>query len=765
MRGISLLLLIIHLILSPKLIAPTAKGLFGEPEKPGSRTENPWIRSNPGGGGWFNTVKAGPDGMILAASDLSGFYRSQDGGRTWDVIGATQGLKTTHASAIGFHPTAPHIILLGTEEGIYRSTDRGEHVAQVLDSGYITDIALSPANPDIGYAAWHSEWDLATGQIYRTTDSGQTWSRVSQNLPHGLRILKIALDPHDTNTLYLLSGEGRFAAGPKVVYRSTDGGLHWTRIASNLGDVMDVATAPDISGRVYITTYDADPDGPGDLFRSDNRGRTWSHIARRGGRIWLVPGRPQIIRLIDPFHQFPWDDRNGVWESVDGGHTWKRVSRVDDWDTGWTHAYWAYNSEVQAIGEDLSDPKRLYMATSQFIFTTDNEGRHFYNIYTEEVAPGRWQSRGVDNVVMFGMAISEVEPWHIYLGYFDIGCWHSPDNGVSWENCNDLASTGDWEGNGGNTTTLLADPHRRGVVWTAQAPSWDEAGTLLRSTNYGKQWTAARGLPPAPLMGLSLDRTSAENRRTLFITAQGDVYRSTDDGATWQRVFPCGGCRFTAVDPFDGSLVYAGGEKGLWRSTAGGRPGTWEEVGLPEMRGRVRGDVWEYGWEGVFAIAPSPHRRGTVYVAALGEGKGLYRSEDAGRTWRKLWTDDFMRDVAISPRDPNLLVAASSSAYMAGGYDEGSHGILISLDRGRTWRAWNEGMAWPFALTVTFQPHRDTVWAGVPGPGFQKRLLTRHEYYIPYWLAADEPAIDPLVQNPNRRSQAVCQKSIVTWRK
>ena len=75
----------------------------------------PWIRSNPGGGGWFMTIGAGPDGLILAASDLSGFYRSQDRGRTWDVIAAAQGLMTTHASGIGFHPTDPDILFLGTE--------------------------------------------------------------------------------------------------------------------------------------------------------------------------------------------------------------------------------------------------------------------------------------------------------------------------------------------------------------------------------------------------------------------------------------------------------------------------------------------------------------------------------------------------------------------------------------------------------------------------------------------------------------------------
>ena len=692
-----------------------------------------WHRTNPGGGGWFATAKAGPDGLILAASDLSGFYRSRDRGNTWDVIGAAQGLRTTHASGMGFHPTDPDVLLLGTEEGIYLSEDGGDSVFQVLDSGYITDLGLSPDDPRVGYAAYHAEWDAAEAEVYKTTDGGHTWARVSQNLPSGLRILKLFLDPHDADTLYVLSGEGRFASGPAAAFRSTDGGRTWTAVGQGLGKILDLGLSPDVTDRVYLSVLDPDGDDAGALYRSDDRGTTWTHLTNRGGRIWIQSAQPEIIRLIDPYHQFPWDDRNGVWESTDGGKRWTRVSKVEDWDQGWTGAYWAYNTDLRSLGDDLSDPEWLIWADSQFMFATDDGGRHFFNIYTDEVEPGRWRSRGIDNVVMFDLAISEAAPQHIYLGYFDIGCWHSPDGGYSWENCNDVASTGDWEGNGGNTTTLVADPTRPGVVWTAQAPSWDEPGRLLRSSDYGRTWKAGAGLPAVPLMGLSLDRHSPPARRTLFITAAGDVYRSVDDGRHWYKVFDCNGCRFTAVDYVDGRLVYAGGEAGLWRSTQGGDPGTWQRVGLPEMAGDVAGEVWEYGWEGVFAITPDPHTPERVYVAVLGEGKGLYRSDDGGRTWQKLWTDDFMRDIAVSPRFPNVLVATSSSAYMSGGYDPGSHGVLLSTDGGRTWRAWNEGMAWPFAGPVAFHPTLPgRVWVGSPGTGFQYRDLVAPEAYMPW---------------------------------
>ncbi len=158
----SFLILLIAII---SCIHPTAiqATLEIQPDAPTS----PWTRANPGGGGWFATMGAGPDGLILAASDLSGFYRSTDHGQRWDVIGLAQGLTTTHASAMGFHPTDPDILLLGTEEGVFRSVDRGQSVHQMLDNGYITDIELSASDPQIGYAAHHSEWNVSDGSVYK----------------------------------------------------------------------------------------------------------------------------------------------------------------------------------------------------------------------------------------------------------------------------------------------------------------------------------------------------------------------------------------------------------------------------------------------------------------------------------------------------------------------------------------------------------------------------------------------------------------------
>ncbi|RME05815.1 MAG: hypothetical protein D6803_08080, partial [Anaerolineae bacterium] len=201
-----------------------------------SLAQSAWQRTNPGGGGAFNAIGGGPSGILLAASDLSGAYRSLDGGHTWEVIGAFHGLTSTHVSGLGFDPLDPTLLYLGTEEGIFRSDDGGENFRFVLNHGYITDIAIAPSNPRVGYAAHHSQYNVADGAVYKTTDRGRTWARVSgASLPNGLHILKLLVSPQDEDVLYALAGEGRFACGPAVLYESVDGGRTWARLAANLG--------------------------------------------------------------------------------------------------------------------------------------------------------------------------------------------------------------------------------------------------------------------------------------------------------------------------------------------------------------------------------------------------------------------------------------------------------------------------------------------------------------------------------------------------
>lgn len=695
----------------------------------GAQTGHVWTRTNPGGGGAFSTVKAGPSGVAIAGSDLSGAYCSRDRGLTWDVIGASRGLLNTHVSGVGFSPSDPNVIFLGTTNGIYRSTDGGESFVHPLSGGYVNDIVVAASNPAVAYAAFHSAWNTTVADIHRSLDSGKTWAPRSARYD-SLRILKVAVDPQDENTVYFLSGKGRGACGPACLYRSRNGAAGFTRIGPALGTILDFKVHPTEPAIVYATTMNADcgaqyyyTDRDGSLYRSHDYGDTWREMSTRTGIILLHPDSLEVVRLIDPRNTEDWNSRSGTWTSRDSGATWAQTGDNSTWSNGFQQSGYgtSFDGICKAIGEDLSSPANFYWVTTQWVFGSFDNGTMFEHLNSTEVSPGWWRSRGFDNVNMMDMKVSRADPDIVYLGYFDIGLWRSLDHGESWQSCNEAAYTGSWNGKGGNVATVVADPARANVVWASMSEyqEGEDPTYLVRSNDTGSagSWTLSNtGLPSAALMGLSLDPGSPQDNRTLFVSAQGDVYRSTDDGATWSRVLTNGSLWFTAVDRFDSRLVYAGGGAGLWRSINGGD--SWQEAGTAPMRGTA--DFWGWGnGTGVFDIEPDPHHADWVYVTIYGSGKGLYRSRNRGDSWEKLLSDDYMRKVALSPLDTSIIYATSSCAFTSGGYQAGSRGVLYSDDAGQSFVQVNEDMAWPFAMTVAVDA-TGWVFVGSPGTGFQK---------------------------------------------
>ena len=689
-----------------------------------------WERVNPGGGGAFHAVAAGPGGLVLVGSDLSGAYLSRDGGLSWRPIGSEQGLATTHVSGVGFDARDPDVFYLGTEDGLYRSADGGATFAPVLAGGYVTDVRFAPSDPDVGYLTHHPAYDVAEGTVYRSDDRGRSWRPLpAAGLPAGLHLLELAVDPRDPERVFVLAGEGRFACGEAALFASADGGASWTRVGADLGQVADFALDPDDPDVLYLTTYGDvwdpgyacvtdDPNG-GYLYRGSADAAGWNFVrvsdALGSRNLLVLPGGGRV-RVFDL-------DTREFFATPSGEVSWARLGGPDDWDPGWSGRGFAHGTgpggDAKTLFQDPADPDRIYWVDWQFVWGSRDGGATVRPLHTEPAGSG-WRSRGVDNTVPFELAF-DADGRHVYFGLADLGCFASDDRGASFRPCNDPAYTGSWQGHGGNSLALAADPDRAGVVWVSQAQELDTRHTLLVSRDFGRSWAPAdAGLPGSILSGLSVDPESPADRRTLFVTAGGDVYRSRDDGASWTRVLACGGCRYTAVR---GTRVLAGGEAGLWLSTRGGEAGSWERVGPPEFAGDGADVFTDSGWSGVAAIRFDPSVPNRVYVAVFGPGRGIYRSDDGGVGWTRVRPGDFFWDVAIDPRDADVLYAASSSAFYSGGYDPASQGVLRSTDGGRTWQAFNEGLAWPFACRLVFDRTGAELWVASPGLGYARREL------------------------------------------
>jgi photosystem II stability/assembly factor-like uncharacterized protein len=699
----------------------------------GAGGESAWVNINPGGGGAFTSIGAGPSGMIVAGSDLSGAYRSLDRGKSWDVIGALRGLAVAHVSAVAFDPRDASILYLGTEQGLYRSADGGSEFRRVLDDGYISAIAAAPGDSMVLYAGWSPLFNSGDAVVYVSRDRGRSWHPDSHDLPKGLRVLKLMVDPSNADRVYLLSGWDRFVPdAARALYRSTDGGRTWLALAltAATGEVWDAALDPTRPGTLYVTTgHDVQGGWSGDVWRSDDSGATWSHKAEHAGAIAMRQDQAGIVRVIDVRRDVA-SAKAGVWESRDGGDTWLRASAATEWKGGWQDLDFAYGRNLQGLpktlGVDLSDPNVIFWADAQFVFAAF-DGAHFEPLVSREVSPGWWRGRGVDDVCVLTLAESETRPERLYAGFYDLGLWRSLDGGESWQASNDAAFTGRWAGHGGNCSAIVADPERDNVVWATNGEKNDLAHlSLLRSDSAAApgSWRKCDGLPEGVITGLSLDRGSPKDRRTLFVADGGQVYRSRDDGVRWEKVFEGGVCRITAVDRVDGTIVYAGGEGGFWRSSRGGDTGSWESVGHPEMAGAPTHPPDGFRWPGVHAIVPDPRTRGRVYVVSFGDGHGLYRSDDAGNHWSKLRGGAFFRELAIDAADSQRLYLTSSRAYKSGGRAEGSEGVLRSADGGRSWSPWNEGLAWPFAGPILVNVGgAGRAFVGSPGTGFFRRSM------------------------------------------
>lgn len=691
-----------------------------------------WVGIDMGAGAYFMTVKGGPSGLIVVGSDLSGAYISRDRGSNWTCIGAEQGLTICHVSAIGFDPNDASVIVLGGTGGLFRSGNAGQTFTQVRTGGYFTDVTFARSDSRVAYAAGDpasSGYTKTTSKVFKSQDNGRSWTEL--NSPARLKVVKIVVHPQEPKTTYIVSEPHRFISkAPQALYRTMDGGKSWSKFATNIPGVIDFELNPTLpSEEMYVSAFDnptgtywkrprASTDG---IWKSVDGGRTWRKKSEHWGTVHVHSQQPKVIRVIGDYF---------VYESLDGGEAWKKKGDQGSWGKG-AGLSWFYGTfDPNSHGNDLSDPESYYWVNSLWVNGTRDGGAHFHALYTRETPPksNRWKNTGIKNTCVWDIQVSEANPRLVYAGFWDMGLWRSLDHGETWESCNNLLFSGNWteplvrgtkQGIGGNCRSITTDPVRANMVWATVGGDLGQALHLLRSTNSGRfdSWEEAGGIPKtSSVMGLSLDRQSPTNQRTLFCTAEGTVFRSTDDGLRWHAVFETNGCQYTQADRSNSRFVYAGGNGGFFRSIQHGAPASWRKVGIAEMTS-------------VKAIACDPSNAGWVYVACYGDGrsnKGLYRSKDYGERWEKLLGDYFLRGVAIDPKNPKNLYAGSSSNESWGRYDARSKGVLFSRDGGATWNQANEGLSWPFAAVLQVDPgDSSVVFVGSPGLGFQKRRFMR----------------------------------------
>ena len=703
-------------------------GLLGLPDLASGIT---WTNVNPGGGGAFTCAGSGPTGVILIGSDIGGLYRSDDQGTSWKNVGWLNGnIERCYIASLAFDPQNPWVVHLGTEGGLYRSQDGGNTFDLKYNDGFWASIAVAPSDPDVVYTARMSDHTTVDPAIFRSLNGGVFWSPVG-SLPFGTHVIRLRVKPDDPMKLLAVSGWEKLmgSAQPlRGLFVSSDGGVTWTDVHGDstsggmTGNPWDAAYDPVHPDTIFATTVvgSGNPDvastWSGYTWRGTHGSGAWTQVSAHTGAIVLGQGTGEVVTA-DVRRDGPGCSECGTWSSVNSGQSWTRKSTMAGWDAGWNGSIaWAYNTAFSGIAKtlhtDLSDADAIYWITPQFVWRSADFGASFTNVFTNAAAPGFWSGRGINNVAPASISVVDTV---VYAGYYDLGIWRSLDSGESWQASNDPGLSGTWNGRGGNCMTILADPDRPHVVWASQGGSMT-LSMLLRSDASATpgSWSITTGLPLGFVSGLALDPASPVMGRTMYVSSNGDVFKSVDDGWTWNLSLDCDSCYVTAAS---GPLVFSGGQKGLWRSQDGGA--NWTEIspGIFHLGPSGYSGITGAKWRGPHDIR---FWGSEVHVAVNGPGRGLYRSVDGGDSWTLLRPDEYARRIHIDSYGSMYL--GSSSATNAGGSGaSGSTGIQISRDSGVTWSSLTHGLPYPFVWQIDTMDRPDgtvRLFVGSPGSGY-----------------------------------------------
>ncbi len=260
----------------------------------------------------------GPSGTVFAGT-RDGLYRTVDGGASWTRLNG--GLPVpAQVSALAVSPADPKTLYASLGSEIYRSTDGGTSWTPTTASSLgvtLESLAVHPRSPRTVYAG-----SFYAGGVFKSTDGGDHWAATA--LPPRIRVRTIALAPMPAATLYV----GAAAPDPQLkgadpggVFRSADGGAHWTRVNQGLADLIATSAAidpgnPDVLVAGMLSTG---------LFRTSDRGTRWART--NFGLPALQNFGVQVYKILATAPGVFYAIQTGaigyrLWKSTDSGLTW-----------------------------------------------------------------------------------------------------------------------------------------------------------------------------------------------------------------------------------------------------------------------------------------------------------------------------------------------------------------------------------------------------------------------------------------------------------
>jgi photosystem II stability/assembly factor-like uncharacterized protein len=593
-------------------------------------------------------------------------------------------------------------------DGMWHSTNGGKtwtH-AGLEGAGSISRIAIDPRNPrDVAVAVLGNIFANGTMRgIYVTTDGGAHWTRTLYRGPSS-GASDLVRDPDRPSTLYAGMWQFRrkpwtfISGGPDGgVYRSTDNGRTWHKLSNGLprGLTGRIGLAAGSHGRVYAIVQSRQ----GDLWRSEDGGNSWRlmpHSPLLGARpfyfsrVYVDPADSNRLINVDLV----------LSESTDGGKKWKIVSKNAGWD--YHFVWWSNNGERIAIGSD----EGLVMSTdggAAFWQPYDLPFEQPYHISYNGEVPYYTVCVGLqDDNSWCGPSSSDNGIGVLNRDWYQIapgdGMWSvfdPRDPNLVWSTST-ASDTGqvyltnlrtrqqfevspDAETNGDEAPEALKYRFNwdTPIAFTKDGEALVGGNVVFESGNDGQTWSAIspdltrndKGHQQASGGPIDLDQSGAETYGTLLDVEvsklDGAIWTSSDDGlvhvsydggSQWQNVTPKGlpEGRISTVDPgnFSPKTAYIAldrhmmGDDRPYIDVTDDGGVTWRSIS-----GNLPGNVF------VRSIREDPKNPQLLYA---GTSRGIYVSFDRGARWQSFRLNmpaTAIYDLEIQPQMDDLLVAA-----------------------------------------------------------------------------------------------------------
>ena len=617
--------------------------------------------------------------LVLLALALGFAATASAGVGQWTSTGPDGGPVT----ALAISPANAAVMYAGTSAGLFVSQNAGESwtFSSALPPG-VGSIVIDNAGQTL-YAA-------AGGRVYRTSDGGVTWSKTTLTSFPGV----VAIDPDDPSRVYAGTTEG-------LVYRSTDGGSTWSPGGVASPEATSIAVVPGTSTTAYLA-------GSAGVFKTTDGGESWTRLTSLDTTLGPITINSYFVAIDPAQPQIIFASRS----SETGCHLCSSNSGGSSWGCGGN-----LFSPVAALGFDHSGQTRIYAATSGGLYKSVDSGMNWtksyggLSVYALAVTPegtaalfagtsagvfrstdhaGHWSSSGagIHATTIPSLATAPIGMAKLFAGT-DASSLFARNGDQGWKALEAAPETF------GSIAALAVSPSNPDAAFAG-----GYAGIIRTDDGFDH---GAISTLRFPVSTIAIDPTAPTNvyaGQAERFELRGGVSKSSDGGATWNPTTLTQAVYALVIDSLHPSTIYAGtdfdagyygGGGGIFKSTDAGE--TW-----------TKGDR-RFG-NRVLALAIDPRNSSTVYAGV--RFFGIFKSTDGATTWNHAGNDNFpnVSALVVDPVLPGRVYAATDES-----------GVIQSQNGGQSWFPLGTGLPALPIRSLAIEPDGSALHAGTAGAG------------------------------------------------